>query len=335
MGGYLAHLSRLRTRFNAIKNQGDPGPGARLLMQQTLDGKDSELNDALKYVDEQMLTGISDAQKAALRPILVRPLMQSFSVIIGPTEAELDKVWRAQVLLPYQKGLATKFPFNGAATAEAGQEEIGVMFGPSGAIAQFFTSAVGPLATRRGDDIEAKKWAGMGVTLAPQVLTSVPGWIAPLSAGGVASAASTAPGEPQTTFELQATGATGAGEFTVEIDGQAVRWKGIAQPWVQMAWPSFQGEPGCRISAITPDGRTLVILSEPGRFGFNRMLAAASRERLAAGGYKLTWTAAAVAVSVNLKVLSHATTPAPRPAHGASTGFRNLRLPESIIGARP
>ncbi|MFP3647981.1 type VI secretion system membrane subunit TssM, partial [Paraburkholderia sp. SIMBA_054] len=46
--GYLDTLSKVRTRFNVIKNQGDPGPGARQLMQQTLDGSGSELADSLK-----------------------------------------------------------------------------------------------------------------------------------------------------------------------------------------------------------------------------------------------------------------------------------------------
>ncbi len=32
--GYMDTLSKVRTRFNVIKNQGDPGPGARQLMQQ-------------------------------------------------------------------------------------------------------------------------------------------------------------------------------------------------------------------------------------------------------------------------------------------------------------
>ncbi|WP_163592991.1 hypothetical protein, partial [Klebsiella pneumoniae] len=41
--GYMDSLSKVRTRFNQIKNQGDPGPGARQLMQQTLDGNGSEL----------------------------------------------------------------------------------------------------------------------------------------------------------------------------------------------------------------------------------------------------------------------------------------------------
>ncbi|GGE77353.1 hypothetical protein GCM10008020_22610 [Massilia psychrophila] len=39
MSGYLDSLSRLRSRLNTLKNQGDPGPGAKQSMQQTLAGR--------------------------------------------------------------------------------------------------------------------------------------------------------------------------------------------------------------------------------------------------------------------------------------------------------
>ncbi len=70
MGNYMTALSKIRTRFNLINNQGDPGPGALLLMRQTLEGKDSELADALKLVDEQMLAARAtrDAAPAAGAP---------------------------------------------------------------------------------------------------------------------------------------------------------------------------------------------------------------------------------------------------------------------------
>ena len=337
MGGYMSQLSKLRTRFNTIKNQGDPGPGAKLLMQQTLDGKDSELHEALKFVDEQMLTGMTDTQKMAIRPILVRPLMQSFTVIIKPTEVEIDKVWRAQVLQPFQKGLGTKFPFSSAAGSEASNEEIGLIFGPSGAIANFFTTTVGPLAFRRGDEIEAKKWAEMGVTLAPNVLTNFPGWIAPLSAAGVANVVAAAPSnEKQTLFDLQALGATGATEFTLEIDGQSLRWKGQPQTWVNMVWPNAQGTPGCRLTAITPDGRTVVVVNEPGPFGLKRMVETAKRERMDGGIFKLTWENGGVSVSANLKVMGQQQPVVKERAAATTTpGFKNLKLPETIIGVAP
>ncbi|RSZ56293.1 type VI secretion system membrane subunit TssM [Massilia atriviolacea] len=337
MRGYMEHLSKLRSRFNTIKNQGDPGPGAKQLMQQTLDGSGSELAEALKYVDEQMLTGMSDIQKQAIRPILVRPLMQTFAVIVRPTEAEIDKVWAAQVLQPFRQNLAAKYPFSSdARAAEATNEEIGLVFGPSGAVAKFFDTTIGPLVVRRGDVVAARTWANMGIGLSPSAVSSFPSWIAPLSAGGVANAtaASSASTEAQTQFELQALGATGASEFTIEIDGQSLRWKGQPQPYVRMVWPNPGGTPGSRITAITPQGQTVVLLNEQGRFGLRKMVESAQRKRKDDGAFELSWENAGVKVSANLKIIPGA--PAPRPAPAAapqSRGFKGLRLPDSIISS--
>jgi type VI secretion system protein ImpL len=332
MRGYMDQLSKLRTRFNLIKNQGDPGPGAKQLMQQTLDGSGSELADALKYVDEQMLTGMTDSQKLAIRPILVRPLMQTFAVIVKPTEAEINKVWAAQVLQPFNQGLAGKFPFSTESKAEATNDEIGLIFGPSGAIAKFFDTTIGPLVVRRGDSLSARTWADMGVHLAPPVVASFPGWIAPLSAAGVANSAAANAGEAQTMFELQALGVTGATEFTIEIDGQALRWRGQPQPFVKMVWPNPQGVPGSRITAMTPDGRTVVLLNEPGHFGLKKMVEAAKRKRRDNGVFELSWDNGGVVVTANLKIVGTQQAPA-AAAPAAGTGFKRLKLPDSVIAA--
>ncbi|WP_332851900.1 type VI secretion system membrane subunit TssM [Duganella sp. S19_KUP01_CR8] len=332
MRGYMEQMSKLRTRFNQIKNQGDPGPGAKQLMQQTLDGTGSELADALKYVDEQMLTGMTDAQKLAVRPLLVRPLMQTFAVIVKPTETEINKVWAAQVLQPFSKNLALKYPFATESRAEATNAEIGEIFGPDGAIAKFFNTTIGPLVVRRGDSLSAKTWADMGVNLAPPVVAAFPNWIAPLSAAGVANTAASSGGEAQTMFDLQALGAVGATEFTIEIDGQSLRWRGQPQPWVHMAWPNPQGVPGSKITAITPEGRTVSLLSEPGHFGLKKMIDAAKRKRKDNGVFELSWDNAGVVVTANLKIVTTTQAPAPQPVQAAQ-GFKRLRLPESIIAA--
>ena len=334
MRGYVDNLSKLRARFNQIKNQGDPGPGAKQLMQQTLDGSGSELADALKYVDEQMLVGMTDAQRLALRPVLVRPLMQTFAVIVQPAEAEINKVWAAQVVQPFNRDLATKYPFSTESKAEASNAEIGQVFGPDGAIAKFFNTTVGPLVVRRGDSLSPRTWADMGVNLAPNVVASFPGWVAPLAAGGVANAAASSGGEAQTRFDLQALGTQGATEFTVEIDGQSLRWRGQPQPWVHMVWPNPQGVPGAKITALTPEGRNVVVLDEPGHFGLKKMIDAAQRKRKPDGSFELAWQAGGVTVTANLKVLPAAPAPAPVQASASGQGFKRLRLPETITAPR-
>jgi type VI secretion system protein ImpL len=317
MSGYLDCLSRLRTRLNQLKNQGDPGPGAKQFMQQTLEGSGSELADALKFVDEQMLTGMTDPQKLALRPILVRPLMQTFAMIVLPSESEINRTWQAQVLEPFQKSLAAKYPFAPASRMEATPAEISQFFGPDGAVAKFVNSSMGSLVVRRGDVLTARTWAEMGVTLAPQAVAGFPGWVAPPGGGG-------RQGGPQTVFQLQAQPAPGTTEYTIEIDGQQLRYRNTPPVWTNMVHPAPQGVPGVRISAVTFDGRTVELFNEPGQFGLRRMIDAATRTRKDGGAVELRWEKGNVAVSVDLKIVSNIA--------GGDDGYRGLRLPDAFVG---
>ncbi|MFS2134834.1 type VI secretion system membrane subunit TssM [Duganella sp. Dugasp56] len=326
MRSYMDALSKLRSRLNQLKNQGDPGPGARQFMQQTLEGSGSELADALRYVDEQMLTGMSDSQKLSIRPILVRPLMQTFAVLVGPAEAELNKTWLAQVYEPFQQSLANKYPFSPNARIEAGSAEIAQFFGPDGLIAKFATTAMGPLVLRRGDVLAARTWADMGITLSPQTVARFPGWIAPIGAGGVAAASAAAP----TIFQIQPMPAPGTLEYTVDIDGQQLRYRNTPAQWANMVHPSPQGVPGARITAVAFDGRSVEVFNEAGQFGLRRMIDAAAKQKRDGGVFELRWTAGAITVTMGLKIVS---SPESAGAAPQEQGFRGMKLPETIVGA--
>jgi type VI secretion system protein ImpL len=325
MTGYLDALSKLRSRLNQLKNQGDPGPGAKQLMQQTLEGSGSELADALKYVDEQMLTGMTDAQKQMLRPLLVRPLVQTFAMIVLPSESEINKTWQAQVVEPFQKTLAGKYPFAPGAQMQATPGEIGQVFGPEGAVAKFVGATMGPLVVRRGDVLSSRTWADIGVTLAPQVVSGFPGWVAPLSSNGVASG-----GGPQTVFQLLPMTASGVTEYTIEIDGQQLRYRNTPPSWVNMVHPGPQGATsGARVSAVTFDGRTVELFNVPGELGLRKLFEAAVQKKLESSVHELSWSSGNVSVAVRLKQIS---SPGSSADPQASRGYNGLRLPETVVG---
>src|SRR5450830_1451319 len=333
MRSYLEALSKLRSRLNQLKNQGDAGPGAKQFMQQTLEGAGSELADALKLVDEQMLTGMSDAQKLAIRPILVRPLTQTFAVIVAPAELEVNKTWTAQVYEPFQRSLANKYPFAPTARIEASNLEIGQFFGPEGLVAKFVTTSMGPLVVRRGDMLAPRTWADMGINLSPQMVARFPGWIAPLGAGGVAATSSAA----QTIFQILPSPAPGTLEYTVEVDGQQLRYRNTPAQWTNMVHPSPQGAAGARITAVTFDGRTVELFNEAGQFGLKRMIDAAAKKRKEGGVFELRWSRGEVVVALDLKITSSAETTGAGANGGADTavqeqGFRGMKLPETIVG---
>ncbi len=330
MRGYLEALSKLRTRFNQIKTQGDVGPGAKQLMQQTLEGSGSELAEALKFVDEQMLVGMTDNQRRVIRPILVRPLAQSFAVIIKPTEVEINKTWLAQVYDPFQRTLGGKYPFALDSKIEASGVEIGQFFGAEGAIAKYVTQFMGPLVVRRGDVLTPKTWAEMGINLAPEIVSGFPNWIAPLSVGGVASAG--ASGGDQTVFQIQPQPASGVTEYTVEIDGQQLRYRNTQIQWTNFVWPNPQGASGARVTATTFDGGTLEMANHPGRFGLEKLINTAQRKRKDNGVFELTWVNGSTTVSIDIKIISSPQANSGSAGSGATAqqGFRGLRLPLAV-----
>ena len=369
MAGYLDTLSKLRTKYNQVKTQGDPGPAARQLMAATLASTGSELADALKYVDEQMLVGMTDTARTTLRPLLVRPLMQAFTVIVAPTETEVNRVWVAQVQEPFQRALAAKYPFDPASKIEAGPGEIAKVFGPDGTVAKFTNETLTPLVVRRGDTLTPRTWADMGVRLRPEFVAGFAGWIAPLEggaaaapgaggngggggAGGAGGGNSTPPSASQTVFQILPQGAPGLSEYTVEIDGQKLRYRNTTATWEQFVWPNPSATPGARITAITFDGRVVDILNEPGRFALTKMLEAAKRKLLGDNLYELAWANGASVVTVQLRVVSQPGAPAAAGGGGGGggsggggsgsggsaapvgvAGLRGVRLPALVVGA--
>jgi type VI secretion system protein ImpL len=319
-------LAKLRTRLNAIKNQGDPGPGTRKLMQTTLDGSGSELSSGLQLVDEQMLDGLDDRQRNTLRPLLLRPLMQTFNALVQPTETEINKVWTAQVYAPFEKNLAQKYPFDTHGQVQAADSEISQVFGPSGGIAKFATDTLGPLVDRRGDTLTAKQWADMGITLSPKLMAGFAQWVAPL---GQTTGSGT-----QTIFKIQPEpGSGGISEYTISINGQSLRYRNTPPEWKPFVWDGNQANPMAQVSAVTYDGRTVMIENLSGNDALKQLfLAAKASLDKATGIYTLTWSKGPISVTAHLQLVSGAQT----NADGTQKqGLQGTQLPATVAGSVP
>jgi type VI secretion system protein ImpL len=332
--GYLEAMGKLRSRFNQIKNQGDPGPAVKALMSETLNEGNSELAAVLKYVDEQMLVGMSESARTAVRPLLVRPLVQAFSVMTRPVETELNRIWLAQVHEPFVRTLSGKYPFDKSAKIEAAPSEIAKIFGAEGAVAQFGNQALGTLVVRRGDALVTRTWANVGVRLNEEFTRGFPAWIAPLEGASGSGGAAAAAGGSQTVFQIMPSGAPGLLEYSLEIDGQSLRYRNTAATWSNFFWPNPAGAPGVRLSAITTDGRTVELFNEPGRYGLERLFAAAKKVKMAEGN-ELTWEKDGHAVTVQLRIVSQPGAAAPSAANAQGRGsavLLGLQLPSVVAG---
>jgi type VI secretion system protein ImpL len=272
---------------------------------------------------------------------MVRPLMQAFAVLVPPAEAEINRIWTAQVYEPFQRQLAAKYPFDTASKVEAGPAEIAKVFGPDGAVARFQNEALGTLVLRRGDELTPRQWAEMGVRLSPEFTSQFTRWVAPLQGGGSSSGGASgaaAAGPAQTRFQVMPLPASGLSEYTIEIDGQQLRYRNSAPGWIDFVWPGPRTGAGVRITGVAFDGRSIDFLSEPGGYGLERMVSAAQRKRVDASQFELSWPRDNLAVSVRLRIVS---TPAEVGSAGASAdaaagsnGLRGVRLTPAVTLAQ-
>ncbi len=325
---YLKQLAKIRSKLNQLSNQGDPGSGALKLMRETVEGNSSELSETLRFVDEQMLTSIPDQQRAMLRPMLLRPLMQTYAAIIKPATEELNKTWLAQVHEPFIKKLAIKYPFSAKAGIEASPAEIAQIFGPEGAIAKYVEASMGELVVRRGNTITPRTWGDMGIALRPEFMTDFARWVSPLE-GGAASGGDSSSGQAQTVFMLRPQPAAGTTGYVIEIDGQKVNYRnGLAQ-WSNFIWPNTAGTPGAKITATTFEGETIEIINFPGRYGLEKMIGSARRTRQPDDSFRMFWENRGVEIGIDLRVVSSSQAPTEKSAGQGS--FVNMQLPERVV----
>lgn len=174
----------------------------------------------------------------------------------------------------------------------------------------------------------------MGVRLRQAFSGGLGAWVAPLGGQGAgASAAGNSADAAQTTFQILPQPAPGLTEYTVEIDGQVLRYRQGAASWQHFVWPG-PGAPGVRITGVTFDGRQLSFFNEPGRFGLEKMINSAQRRRIDGQVFELKWPQSDVAVAVQLRILSNSAPAAqPTPATAGEPGAKPGALPALVAGS--
>jgi type VI secretion system protein ImpL len=319
INGYFELLGKLKGKMAQVASADEPGVAARQLMQATLNSSGSELHEALQYVDNTLLVGVPDDAKESLRPLLVRPLMQSFATLVNPVEREINRAW-AQEVYGQWSNLASKYPFADS-TNEATMADIAKFLKPGeGVLSKFMEKNLNGLVTQRGDGYVSRTWAGMGVRLNPAFLNSVSRLMS-VSSGLLQE------GEGAR-FELQPIPSPGISEILVEIDGQVMRYRNGPQPWIPFSWPNTNGAQGARIQVVYFNGTTVPVATFSGRLGLMRLLSQGNVDNPSAPTAQVEWRVKknggeSEVVRVNYRMVSGA-----NPMR--LSGLRRQTLPEKV-----
>ena len=332
LDNYISSLGNIRTRFNNIARSNDIGPDALLFASQTLSPEGSELTKSLQILDEQILSQANSDMKQLVRPLLSEPLTRSFNMLLTPTKAEINKVWKAQVRKPFLDNLEKKYPFTANANLEATPAEIGQFFGEDGYVARFVNETLSPFIIRRGDQISSKIWNGAGLGLNPQFVADFGRYFVNYTGSNNASASgsgSSTSASNQTTFQIMPLPVSGLTEYTIVVDGQQLRYRMGTQAWTTFVWPNPSSQPGASIRAKDYDGRDFTIFEEAGSFGVERLINSARRTELGDNIFEMAWSGDGVTISVRFRIISGSSNTANQ---GRSTNpFTGMKLPDEVI----
>ncbi|WP_201551984.1 type VI secretion system membrane subunit TssM [Psychrobacter fjordensis] len=332
LDNYLASLGNVRTRFNNIARSDDIGPDALLFASQTLSPDGSELTKSLQILDEQILSQANSEIKQLVRPLLSEPLTRSFNMLLTPTKAEINKVWKAQVRKPFLDNLEKKYPFTANANLEATPAEIGQFFGEDGYVAKFVNETLSPFIIRRGDQISSKIWNGAGLGLNPKFVADFGRYFTNYTGSntaGTTGAAGNGGSTNQTTFQIMPLPVSGLTEYTIVVDGQQLRYRMGTQAWTTFVWPNPSSQPGASIRAKDYDGRDFTVFEEAGSFGVERLINSAKRTELGDDIFEMAWSGDGITISVRFRIISGNSSNA---TQGRSTNpFNGMKLPDEII----
>ncbi|XZG71809.1 type VI secretion system membrane subunit TssM [Chitinibacteraceae bacterium HSL-7] len=318
LGGYLEQLAKLKARLTTMTATDQPGASARQLMQATLNGSGSELSDGLQYVENSLLASQPGDTRELIRPMLVRPLMQTYSTLLSPVAADINAAWQREVYGQW-KSLSGKYPFADS-QAEAQFSDINRFIKQGdGTLDKFTDQYLNGLVTKGAGSLVPRTWGNMGLTFNPLFLSG---------AAKLADAGSLVSQDGDSArFELQPVPTPGASEMVVEIDGQTLRYRNGPQLWQTFGWPSQTGQ-GAKVQVVAYNGTSDVVVSQQGRMAWPRLVAQA-RASDSGSAQTLSWQwkrndGSVEEVRVNFRMVSGV-----NPAQLSS--LRRIALPERIV----
>jgi type VI secretion system protein ImpL len=329
LGGYLDALAKLQGRVAQIAESGDTGQGSRQLMLATLAGSGSELSELLTVVDGSLLAKVSEDAKDVVRPILVRPLIQTFAALVPPVEQDINHAWQSEVLGQW-RSLSAKYPFADSSN-EASMADIARFLKPGeGTLAKFVDKHLAGLVVHRGDALVPRTWANLGVRFNPAFLTSV----SRLSTVGNAVLQE----GDGSKFELQPIPTPGLSEILIEVDGQALRYRNGPQPWTGFSWPTQASNQGARIQVVSFSGAPTSVANFNGRLGLMRLLSQAKVTQSSNQTSQLEWQVRGNRSANDRSLISSHDSDVVRfnfrMVSGANplalTGLRRLGLPDTV-----
>jgi len=275
----VAELRRAHDVLQPLAESGDT-KGAKALVQGMASGQSNDLFVAQRNA-ERLLQTVDPEVRRVVAPIFLEPFKMASSGLVSGAMADLNRKWRGEVYEPCQQSIAGQYPFKKGGE-DATLTDIAEFFHPqSGVLWKFYEKELKPFVEEGSQRWEVKRTAA-----APAMSLE---FLESLRRARILSESLFPRGNPdlKLSFDLYPYPSPGVTEILLSADGKDLRYRNEPQEWREFSWPGPSGTPGAMLQVQSGGSRQM--LQHGGRWGFFKLLDAATVTPISSTVYKMEW----------------------------------------------
>lgn len=231
-----------------------------------------------------------EGQQVGWRPrfeaLLWPPLAGLSAAVSGDAAGSVSRRWCSEVVVPHDRGLAGRYPFDANAAQEVKLADFAEFFAPDGGtLWAFYGQALQRPVPREGDRFAFSRQ--LGRDLSEVFVPELPGF---LTAARDLSSVTFPPGakEPRVEIDVQIVPSPGIEEITLSVGPQSASHRNGPERWQRIVWPA-EGDGAAAALEVRGAAFSEVIRQE-GAWGLFRLLERGQIKGSAdAGVFTVTW----------------------------------------------
>ncbi|ABM60957.1 type VI secretion protein IcmF/TssM N-terminal domain-containing protein [Halorhodospira halophila] len=280
-----AALSRVAEQIGQQASAADPGRKAMERVALALAGEGSGCSlRAYRTTVRQALGPTSSAVRSALEPVLLGGMDAAWARLRAEAAEELEGRWQAEVVEPFRRYLAGRFPLD-ADGADAALGDFEAFFAPEyGVLWQFKTEQLSPFLSGSDGQGGERRWRGGGVGITAEVVGAL-GVAARIRDGLFEDS-----GQLQLRYRVSPVASADWVDMRWESDGEALRYRNGPPVSASLRWPQGSPEPG-RIAAVSAHNGAMGRVEAEGPWALFRLLSRAEeREQVRSSAVRVRWS---------------------------------------------
>jgi type VI secretion system protein ImpL len=302
VNGYLDALSQVYAEVDGLAASVDIKRDSERFASDLLSGNGGNPSISKAWtVTTTLINSVKQPTRPILKSLLSPPISMAWSGIVGQATSGLQQEWNSEVVRPYKKKIAGKFPFSPAGD-DVALADVSEFYHPKdGILWKFVNERLEPYLRKTSRGWVTRRWLGVGANFSYEFLKGL----------GKAQKISDAlyakrDDDLNISFYLQPDPTSNLREMQIESNGQLYRYRNGPQIWQRFDWPGEMHQIGARIMGVADHGRAVGELRADGPWGLFHLLTLADIEKEGNTHFKTSWNlpssdGGTVHVSFNLR----------------------------------